>query len=294
MGKLFVIVSAVCFGYSNAYWKKAIVDIPLMLVIFYRGIIASAIFGLLCMVDYTFHLLSPFLGEPTGFNSTQFIYSVALCIFSGFGLLFFVRSLRYALISIVVPLSSVNIFSILTATFVLKEAWKNVYYICIGLTITGVWLLFSASKLPADKKSFAKSLYTSLLASFFWGISYALFKIPIRMMGPLPFSFLLELTIGLFAMTSLLINGSIMQVSQKWPLHTSRHYWVLALLVIGGTLSVNLGMISTPITEVNILSNASQLVALAMGYVFYREKLTAKQWLGVMAIISSIVLISLM
>ncbi len=294
MGKLFVIISAVCFGCSNAYWKKATTDTPFLVVIFYRGIIASSIFGVLWMVAYNYKVLPSFMDGSNGFSNTQLVYTIALCIFSGFGLLFFVRSLQLTMVSIVVPLSSVNIFAILTATFVLKEAWKNLYLIAIGLTVTGIWLIFKSTNPSSDNKDIAKSFITSLLASFFWGISYALFKIPIRWIGPIPFSFILEFTISLFALVLLLINGSLRHVIHKRPFKPNKHYWILALLVIGGTLFVNLSMMSTPITEVNILSNTSQLISLAMGYILYREKLTTKQWLGVMAIICSIVLISLM
>ena len=294
MGKLFVIFSAFCFGASNAYWKKAIAGTPFMLVIFFRGMITTTLFGIVWLLASEFNFFSAYILNTSSFTSLQLFYTFSISIFSGFGLLFFVKSMQYEKVSIVVPLSSVNIFSILTATFLLHEAWQQVYTISIGLTIVGVWLIFVNNPKTTSAHNFKGSLYTSLLASFFWGISYALFKLPIKWVGALPFSFILEFSTTIFALMSILFNGSFKQLFKKAYFKTAHHYFILAILLAGGTFFINLALIDTPITAINILSNTSQLVALLFAYLLYQEKLVLKQWIGVLAIFSAIVLISLL
>lgn len=293
MDKLFVIVSACCFGCSNAYWKKAIAETPFILVIFFRGIITTTLFGIVWFLASKYNFFSAYILNTSNIPSLQFFYTFSICIFSGFGLFFFVRSMQYEKVSIVVPLTSVNIFSILTATFFLNEAWQTEYTISIGLTIVGVWFIFTNNQKPTSINNFKGSLYTSLLASFFWGISYALFKLPIKWLGPLPFSFILELSITLFALVTAFVNGSYRQITKKVNIKIIHHYFILALLAAGGTFFINLALINTPIAAINILSNTSQLVALLLAYLLYKEKLVLKQWIGVLAIFSAIVLISL-
>lgn len=200
--------------------------------------------------------------------------------------------MQYEKVSIVVPLTSVNIFSILTATFLLHESWLPEYTISIGLTIVGVWFIFTNNQKPTSINNFKGSLYTSLLASFFFGISYALFKLPIKWLGALPF--FLELSITLFALVTAFVNGSYQEITKKVNIKTIHHYFILALLAAGGTFFINLALINTPIAAINILSNTSQLVALLLAYLLYKEKLVLKQWIGVLSIFSAIVLISLM
>ncbi len=294
MGVLFVILSAISFGISNAFWKKAIAETPFILVIFFRGVITTTLFGVVWLLASKYNFFSTYIVNASNFTSLQLFYTFTICFFSGFGLLFFVRSMQYEKVSIVVPLSSVNIFSILTATFLLHEAWQPVYTIGIGLTIVGVWLVFANNQKTTSVRNFKGSLYTSLLASFFWGISYALFKIPIKWVGALTFSFILELSITFFALVTAIVNGTITEIFKKEHFKTAHHYFILAILLAGGTFFINLALINTPITAINILSNTSQLVALLFAYLLYQEKLLLKQWIGVLAILTAIVLISIL
>jgi len=294
MGKLFALVSACCFGCSNAYWKKATAETPFILVIFFRGMITTTLFGIVWFLARKYNYFSSYIVNTSNITSLQLFYTFSICIFSGFGLMFFVRSMQYEKVSIVVPLSSVNIFSILTATFLLHEAWQPVYNFSIGLTIVGVWLIFVNDQKPTSGSNFKGSLYTSLLASFFWGISYALFKLPIKWVGAFPFSFILEFSITIFALIIIIFKGSSQQLFKKSYFKSAHHYFILAILLAGGTFFVNLALIDTPITAINILSNTSQLVALLFAYLLYQEKLVLKQWFGVLAILSAIVLISLL
>ena len=179
------------------------------------GVITTTLFGVVWLLASKYNFFSAYIVNASNFTSLQLFYTFTICFFSGFGLLFFVRSMQYEKVSIVVPLSSVNIFSILTATFLLHEAWQPVYTISLVLIIVGVWLVFANNQKTTSVRNFKGSLYTSLLASFFWGISYALFKIPIKWVGALTFSFILELSITFFALVTAIVNGTITEIFKK-------------------------------------------------------------------------------
>jgi drug/metabolite transporter (DMT)-like permease len=212
-----------------------------------------------------------------------------LCIFSGFGLYFFVKSIQTEKVSIVVPLSSVNIFSILTAVFILHETWKNEYIIQIILVIIGTLLIYLSSNGNIKMSTNKKIILTSILAAFFWGISYALFKVSIQKIGALAFAFILELTITCFAFCLIIYNQVFHEILNG---NKIKHYIVLSLLLFFGTLFINLGLQHTPIIVVNILSNITLLISLLMGYVLYNEKLKWKEWLGILLILVAIFLAS--
>ena len=215
-----------------------------------------------------------------------YIYAVLLCIFSGFGLYFFVKSIQTGRISIVVPLSSINIFSILTAVFILHETWKHQYFIQIILVIIGSLFIYNSSSVNSKKKVQKNNILTSILSAFFWGISYALFKVVIQNIGVLPFAFILELTITCFSFCIIIYNQVFFEIVNN---NKIKHYIILSLLLFCGTFFINIGLLTVPIIEVNILSNITLLVSLLLGYFVYNEKLSLKDWIGVSFILLAII-----
>jgi transporter family protein len=285
MGVLFVILSAISFGISNAFWKKVIGHKSFYNVIFFRGLFTTTLFGLILVLNYFLNFLpSVLLSTSIVANSTYF-YTILLCIFSGFGLYFFVKSIESQKVSIVVPLSSINVFSILTAVFILNEKWRNEYFIQIILVIIGTLLIYQSSRGNSNNSISKNTILTSVLAAFFWGISYALFKISIKKIGALPFAFILELTVTCFAFCLILYKKVFHEIVTG---NKIKHYIILSLLLFFGTLFINLGLQFTPIIIVNILSNISQVVAILLAYIMYHEKLNVKEWIGVILILAAV------
>ena len=287
MGVIFVILSAISFGISNAYWKKAIGQKSFYVVIFFRGLFTSLLFGLILVLNYFFNFLPDILLSNDIVPISTYIYAVLLSIFSGIGLYFFVKSIQSEKISIVVPLSSINVFSILTAIVILDETWKNEYIIQFFLVIIGALLVYQ-SAVGNNKNNISKNtIFTSIMSAFFWGISYALFKVSIQKIGALPFAFILELTITCFAFCIIIYNQVFHEILNG---NKIKHYLVLSFLLFFGTLFINIGLQFTPIIIVNILSNITLLISLFFGYIMYNEKLNYKEWIGILFIIIAIFL----
>jgi drug/metabolite transporter (DMT)-like permease len=289
MGDIFVLISSICFALSNAYWKKVIDKVPFYIVIFYRGVITSLLFGIFLFINVKYNLFPILIQHDSVLTGCNFGTTIILCCFSGLGLYFFVKSMKNGKISLVVPLSSINVFSILTALFILHEQWKWIYGLEFILVIIGSLLLFYSGKNNNNSSSNKNPIFMSLLASFFWGISYALFKIPIKQIGILPFSFFLESSVTLFFLVIIKVRKDLLIINQLQRKQI-KHYFILAILVVLGTLFVNLGLKNTSIFSFTILSNTGQIASILLGYFIYNERLKRNEIVGVSLLFISIVI----
>lgn len=136
---LFGIISALSFGVSNVYWKTASKNIEFPHLVIFRGIIASFIFGLLWVLFVRFDL--DYFGTiNTSVQSIDYLKTFILCLVCSLGLIFFLSSLKYQQVSLTVPLTSINIFNILTAIFIVGETFHNIYFFSFSIALVGILL----------------------------------------------------------------------------------------------------------------------------------------------------------
>ncbi len=285
LGFLYILFSSAFYGFSNAYWKKAIQDAPFLQVIFIRGLYTTLFFGLCYLADFQWGIFTPWLGERPVFTAVELAMSSGLCFFSSFGLYFFVRSLKTEEVSLVAPISSINLFGILTAVLFLGEAWGIAYSIASICVVGGVFLLFQSDWHFSSISSFLKALGGSILASFFWGVSYALFKYPVAWLGVIPFSFLLELCVTLCVGVFLLFQ------KQKWQQIPQAPIRILALCIMLGSILLNIAYKTATITQIIFVSKSQLVLTLIFGQILYREKVRPLKLLGIALLILSIYLV---
>ena len=155
MGIIFVLIGALCFAISNAYWKKVTQTIPYQIGMFYRGILASIIFSILYFGFRDSAFFKGWTVQTLSFG-TPFLLTIALSVFNIFGLVFFLRGIQRAPVSIVVPVSAIKLFTILTAVFIVGEVWKaNYLYAFIFSTAGCFFYIFKENKnqVLANKKT---------------------------------------------------------------------------------------------------------------------------------------------
>ena len=287
---IFGLISAFCFGISNAYWKTAVKSNNFSNIVFFRGIIASVCFAL------TWFILSnsnnnTTLTINTGATFLQYLKTVLLCLVCSLGLVFYLLSLNYSPVSISVPLSSINIFSILTAVFILGETFRAIYFLSFAVAFCGILL---SQSFHFDKKGMQwnKGATYALLASLFWGTTYALFKYAALWLGAIPLAFILECCVTITALVWMLFSKSgSLKKNEQLSVINIKHYLILAVLLVGGTLFFNLAIQQIPVLVINILGNFTLVVSIGAGILFYKEKLSAKQIAGVSLIIISILIV---
>lgn len=285
LGFLYILFSSAFYGFSNAYWKKAIQDAPFLQVIFSRGLYTTSFFGLCYFADFQWGIFTPWLGERPAFTAGELTLSIGLCVFSFFGLYFFVRSLKTEAVSLVSPISSINLFGLLTAVLFLGETWGFAYSMATLCVVGGVFLLFQSDWHFSSISSFLKALGGSILASFFWGVSYSLFKYPVAWLGVLPFSFLLELCVTLCVGVFLLIQ------KQKWQQIPQAPIRILALCIMLGSILLNIAYKTATITQIIFVSKSQLVLTLVFGQILYREKLKPLKLLGIALLLLSIYIV---
>jgi len=286
MGIVFVLIGAFCFAISNAYWKKVTVNIPYQIGMFYRGVFATLIFAIL----YFGFRHAPFFKYWTvrdiAFDK-QFLLSIALSVFNIFGLVFFLQGIQRAPVSVVVPVSSLKLFTILTAVFIVGEIWKTPYLYAFVLSTAGLLLLYLQGRELSNASQLKSGIIYGLASSFFWGSSYALYTFPISWWGPLGFSFIVETTAMTFGFVLVVRDGLLKQVLKYVDLAHIGEYLILGALLVVGGLAINMSYAYLPVVVINILIISSQILSVLIGFVFFKERLSLKQWIGLVLIIAS-------
>jgi drug/metabolite transporter (DMT)-like permease len=287
-GYLLAILSSVSFGISNAYWKIPQKTIGLPKLVLFRSLIASVFFGCICLLFWLnnsnpFHLIS--------FEARAKDYGIAflLCLFCSFGLIMYLKSLQYSKVSISIPLTSLNVFGVLTALLILHEPFKLRYFITFPLALIGI----ACTQMIQNEGytwQWSKGATFSLLASFFWGVSYALFKYSIQWIGPLPMAFLLETAVATVAFFWMLATKEAFRFSELRQAGIAKHYLILSFLLIGGTLCCNVALQRIPLMAFQFISYLQIVVAVAFDILVFKEKPTAFESIGVLLILFSVMI----
>jgi drug/metabolite transporter (DMT)-like permease len=187
----------------------------------------------------------------------------------------------------VVALSSVNIVGILVTVFIVGEQFSPIYVFSFSLAILGILLVQKFNFINFSLQCNKGATY-ALLASFFWGATYPLFKFASPAVGALPLSFILETSVTLTALVWITTNRDKINVTQLLHKKLLKHYVILALLLVGGTLFFNLAIQQVSVLSLNILGNFQFVVSIVLGMLIYREKLTPRQFMGIALILLAI------
>ena len=201
--------------------------------------------------------------------------------------MFFLRGIQKAPVSLVVPVSALKVFTILTAVFIVGQVWKMPYLYAFGFSTLGLLLLYLDGSQHASAKEQKLGVLYGLASSFFWGSSYALYTYPISWWGPLGFSFVIETTAMLFGLVLIVRDGLLRQLFSYVKSIHIQTYIVQGLLLVAGGLAINLSYQYLPIMVINILIISSQLLSVLLGFMFFKERLSVKQWLGLILIMIS-------
>jgi drug/metabolite transporter (DMT)-like permease len=291
-GLVFGIISTTCFGISNVYWKKAVLNDDFSRIVFFRGLLTVMMLGLLWLFLFKQSTTQTLLVQQTTIRLADLLLMIALCLVSSLGLVFYLLSLQYAPVSISVPLSSINVFNILTAVFVLGEVFKPVYYFSFSLAGAGVWLI--NRKVNQDATGWNRGAAYAILASVFWGITYALFKFPATRIGAIPLAFTLESCVMITALIwNRVAAPPVYSVFSGVCRQQSKHYFILALLLLGGTVFYNLAVQLKDVLVLTLVGNLSLVISVILGIVWQKENITTMQVAGLILILCSLFAVQL-
>jgi drug/metabolite transporter (DMT)-like permease len=69
-------------------------------------------------------------------------------------------------------------------------------------------------------------------------------------------------------------------------------YIVQGILLVAGGLAINISYQYLPIMVINILIISSQLLSVLLGFMFFKERLSLKQWIGIVLIVASFFIVA--
>jgi EamA domain-containing membrane protein RarD len=270
------ITSGIFFLISGIVWKKVLMNgIKNYHYIFYR-VVATVFFLVLASIYvqiYSHENRAIIFSAPT---VVDWITCISICLFSFWGLYFYTNAMqtgRYSFVSSLQVISSV--FSFFTSLLVYNETLSNSKYYALALIILGL-LLHQRQKLLQFQLS--KEVVLVLLCSIFWGISFVFYLVPIRKFGVLNFSIILEICV-LLSCVGLLFFKEKRLVPLKIDKQSMLLCLLMGFLVAAGSLLSNFTLIQLPVSLNILIGLLFELVVLAVGLYFFREKLYTKDWL---------------
>ena len=223
------------------------------------------------------------------FQTNYWLYSILICIFCSLGLVCYVSSLKQKLVAVAVSLSSINIFGITAATIFFNETFLAKHFISLLIATIGILFILIKEQANQQKIKFdIRSISLPILASMFWGVGYTLFKIPLQWMGALTLSLLIECTVLVVAFIIIVANKKLSLHKFSLAFITTPHFYISGLLLVGGSIFVNIALTKLSIANVNILGMFTFPVSIIAAFIFNNEKPTIREWLGMFFITASI------
>lgn len=278
---LIKITSSIFYLFSGLIWKKIIPNQINYHLIYYRTIF-SIFFCILSILF--FNLISLSNNSYESFLEADIYFwllTLSICFFSFYGLFYFTNALKNGRYSIVTPfVSTAAIFSFITSLIVYDENISFFSSIAFFTLIVGLIL----HQLKNFKKlRFSKEIFLALLCSFFWGVSFVLYPIPIKKFGILNFSLILELCVLISCIYLLIIKEK--KIKPKAINKKEVTFCLLiGLCVAGGNISANFSLQNMPIYINIIISVLFEATMIIIGFKIFKEKLNNKDWMLIFAV----------
>jgi uncharacterized membrane protein len=272
---LLKIISSVFFLISGIIWKKILITGEKNYhYIFYR-VIATLFFFLLIQFYFQYNDIDNFTILISAPTFTDWILCFSICLFSFWGLYFYTEAMQNGRFSFVTPLIVISsAISFVTSLVMYNEALSVSKYVSLLLIIIGLFL-HQKDKLVNFKVS--KEVLLIVLFSVFWGISFVFYLIPIKKFGVLNFSMILELCVFISCVGLLVFKEKRMippRLNNKGILLC----FLMGFLVAGGSLLSNFSLTQFPVSLNILIGLLFELLVLAVGLYFFREKLNNKDW----------------
>jgi drug/metabolite transporter (DMT)-like permease len=291
MKYIVVLVYVFSFGIADCLWVNVNRKNHELVSMLGRSLVTTALFiGLVLW-------LSRFSASAVeaGFSSADIAIAIGLSVICYGGQYFYVHSLKHTPVSVSITLVSIFTFliSILVSVVVYHETLGYTAVLMMIITLVGVSVVvgdFDWKALPTYRKGMLYIVFASLC----WGIGYSFLKFPIRAMGVVNFSLLLEGTILVLNFSLFYINRFKMQSLGAAFNNSWKYLLALGVLIFLGTIFNSLSYKYFRVTTLNIIGKVGVVVPIVYALLFLKEVITKKQVLGILLILSGAVAVSLL
>jgi drug/metabolite transporter (DMT)-like permease len=261
---IFIIISTLLFGFLDSLWRPLILENGLGSVLVHRTLLTALFITVVFL-----------------FSQEVFIYNlkmICIAVISGaisfVGLLSLTKAFAREKTSSVVFL---NVFTLLvgqiTSYFLFGQEIPIVRYM---LQIT--FAVLSIILINEGGIKLSKGILFALIASFSFGIAYPLLGIPISELGSLQSTMIQELTVLVFILLSFLVVG---KVNIEIKLFCNSKILLLSICTTVSLILYFLAYNYLPVYKINLVANLYPVTALLSAAVLFKERLTTKQYVGI-------------
>ena len=290
VGIVVKVLSSFFYLISGLLWKNIISNNINYHVIFFRTIF-SLLFSLIVLFIFSFSdEKDASLYRFIEVEWSEWLFTIAVCFFSFYGLYYFTNALKHGRYTIVAPfISMAALFSFITSLVLYSENVSVLSTIAFMLLVLA--LMYHQSDYLKDFH-LSKEIYLSILSAFFWGVSFVLYPISIEQFGIYNFSLVLESCVLISCLYLLIIKQK--KFIFQWL--SKKEIWIcffIGLCVAGGNVSANYSLATIPVYLNIIISILFESLMLFIGLRWFQEEMKIKDWILVVAITAGTVLLFL-
>jgi drug/metabolite transporter (DMT)-like permease len=290
MKYIVVLVYVFSFGIADCLWVNVNRKNHELVSMLCRSLVTTALFVALAL--WLFWTSPALVGTHLDF--ADIASAIFLSVVCYGGQYFYVHSLKHMPVSVSITLVSIFTFliTILISVVVYKEALGLVVIAMMLLTLLGVVLLvdrFTWKAIP----TYRTGMLHVLLASLCWGLGYSFIKFPIKALGVVNFSLLLEGTILLLNVLLFYRNGLKLRSLGDAFYNSWRYIVALGILIFLGTVFNALSYNYFGVVTLNIVGKVGVVVPIVYALLFLNEIITKKQAFGIILVLSGAAAVSL-
>jgi len=286
---LYALIGTIGWGLSNAAAKKLVLRFGSVRAIVFRNIIAVAVLISAVLI----------IGIPERLSFVSLGFGVLLSAVGYFPFLFFLKGLERGKVGIVYSISSGWVIVASTIGFLfLEDAFSFSKIAAFGIIMLGV--IFASIDFREIRNSDLFSIQSgapyALVAALLWGIVFAFFKFPSQALGGVFFALIVEGMVLLSASVHLLLTHKKLIEKNDDIKDLASMPWYVILSGFGaglGTSFINLGYATGQIALVSAVAASQILIASLFASRFYGERLTVKQYTGVIFVLLGVAVASI-
>jgi drug/metabolite transporter (DMT)-like permease len=281
LGILCGLVAMFCLGIGDSIVRKSITQLGAAQSLFYRNLVISILLGAVVLSASHFRPTVP-----------QLLFAIGIGVLAYLPVLFVYKAFKIGKMGVVKPVASAYIvFTALFSFIIFSEQptlaqWVGIVALLIGVVLISVD--FDELR-NSELLKVSSGVPFALLAAVSWGLTFALYKIPIGALGAIPASFIVETMI--FTCSALYLL-----TTRTWKKPSRSSLVQLTLVgILGATASIafNFGVQYAGAGIVAALVGSNALVTTIYARIIDHETLTFKQYASVSIIILGVVIISM-
>lgn len=276
LGILEKIIGSVFYLFSGIIWKKILLGKLNYHVIFYRTLASIFFIFLIITLNETLGYKNNSLAALNKISFLEWVYTIALCLFSFWGLYFYTSAIQLGRYTFVTPLSGLTaLFSFFISILLYNE---SLTFLKVSSIIVIVSSLLYHQKEKFLTVKISKELLLILLSSMFWGISFVLYLIPIKKFGVLNFSLILECCVFVSSIFLIFVKDKKL-VPPKFEFRSLSLCILMGLMVAGGSVLNNFSMVEIPISLNILIGLLFEIIVLLTGIILFKERLSLDDWI---------------